>query len=317
MVRRAAIQEDIAKGMIPREVAVKIIDITKLTTRAISLIYEEVCVMRELKGNINIINMYDYYERPRDRLVVMELMPGGELFDSIASKGAHNEHDTRVIFKQILSGLQYMHSKEIMHRDMKPENLLLSSKDDTIATVKICDFGMATHVVGETSGELCGTGEYMSPEMIERKPYGTQVDMWGAGIMLYVLLCGYLPFQEMSTSELRQSISRDNVVFHADYWSKVSKDAKQFVLKLLMKNSKDRLTASQALNDPWMLHEETHLTQFQRSNDTQRLFRRHNARRKIMGVARAIIATNRMKKLVENNLHTHNVTTNVVNPMRS
>ena len=209
-----------------------------------------------------------------------------------------------------------MHSKDIMHRDMKPENLLLSSRDDTIAIVKICDFGMATHVFGETQGEMCGTGEYMAPEVIQRMPYGMQVDLWGAGVMLYVLLCGYLPFQGRNKGELRGSIVDGRVVFHSEYWSNVSEDAKKIVLKLLSKKSSERPTASQAIKETWMLKEESHLSKYERSDDTKRLFRRHNARRKIMGAARAVIALNRIKKLVAANQHDVHVTTNMENPLR-
>ena len=116
--------------------------------------------------------------------------------------------------------------------------------------------------------------------------------------------------------ELRRMIVKSDVVFHPDYWKNVSDDAKKFVLKLMSKNSKDRPEASAALNDPWMLHEEEHLSKFERSQDTTKIFRRTNARRKLMSVARAVIAMNRMKKLISGNIHDQTITSSVNNPMR-
>ena len=124
--------------------------------------------MQELNHN-HIVKLYDYYERPHEQLLVMELMEE-ELFDLISRKGKHSEDETRMFMLQILDALDFMHSKGIMHRDMKPENLLLTSKGPD-AQLKLADFGFAHHVEGEQMGDICGTPDYIAPEMIKQIPY--------------------------------------------------------------------------------------------------------------------------------------------------
>lgn len=149
---------------------------------------------------------------------------------------------------------------------------------------------------GEQLGDLCGTPDYVAPEMVSKNPYGTQIDMWSVGVIFYILLCGYAPFQAEKRSTLFQLIKKGDIIFHSKYWKNVSSNAQNFVKKLLDTNPKTRLTATMALKHPWMLDSKETLAKFSTGPEYQRTFRRFNAKRKIMAVARAVIAMNRMKR---------------------
>lgn len=275
-------------------VAIKIIDITKLTKGLIDLILTEVSIMKEL-DHVNIIKCYNFFKKPQEYYVVMELMEGGELFDRIANRQLQSEHDARMVMKDILGALAYMHERGIMHRDIKPENLLCATQAAT-TSVKLADFGFASHVVGEKPSVICGTPDYIAPEMLKRQPYGVQVDTWSMGVILYILLCGYAPFQAEKTQILFAKIKKGNFVFHDQYWKSVSDLAKDFVMKLIAVEPSCRLTAGAALEHPWMLQTPSSLEKFEISELNMKTFKRFNAKRKIMAAARAIIMINRMKK---------------------
>jgi serine/threonine protein kinase len=185
-----------------------------------------------------------------------------------------------------------------MHRDMKPENLLMSSKDPQ-AKVKLCDFGFASHVNKEAYGDLCGTPDYVAPEMISKNPYGVQIDMWSTGVILYILLCGYAPFQAEKRSVLFQLIKKGVYTCHEQYWRHVSPLAKDFIAALLVVDPRKRLSASQALQHPWMTEKSDTLKCYTSSTENIKMFRRFNAKRKLIAAARAVIAMNRMKRLIQ------------------
>ena len=271
-------------------VAVKIIDVTSLSKRMINLIYSEVSIMQDL-NHVNIVKCYDFYEKPKDFYVVMELMSGGELFDVIASKSTHSEHDARIAMLDILHAIAYLHQQGIVHRDLKPENLLLSST----AQIKLADFGFAAYVQGQNLNDVCGTPDYISPEMLNKKFYGVQVDMWSIGVILYILLCGYSPFQAEKTSLLYAKIKKSSYLFHEKYWNGVSYYAKDIVRKLLVVDPDRRLTASETLAHPWML--ETAVKLEKHSMKDIKTFRRFNAKRKLMAYVRTVMAVNKIKKL--------------------
>lgn len=122
----------------------------------------------------------------------MEYCSGGDLFDYIVENGHIEEHEAARIFLQILDGIEYMHSRGISHRDLKPENILL----DENRNIKIIDFGLSNEYrTGQMLTTMCGSPCYVSPEMIKRQPYeGITADLWAAGVTLFAMLCGYLPF---------------------------------------------------------------------------------------------------------------------------
>lgn len=281
------------------DVAIKVIDTANASKELMRMMRSEIDILMELDQQ-NIVKFVAFYERLPKLLIVMELMSGGELFDRIAQVDKHDENDARIVMRDVLSALAYIHQKGIMHRDMKPENLLLSAD---FKFVKLADFGFAKHVDGEQKGEICGTPEYVAPEMLKKMPYGVQVDMWSTGVILYILLSGCAPFQEMKRSVLFEKIKKAEYEFYEKQFMGISLDAKELVTALLTPDPSKRLTAEQALKHSWMVATEERLRSFSFSHDKMRDFRRFNARRKIMTAARVVIAMNRMRRMT-NSMYT-------------
>lgn len=158
--------------------------------------------MMRLLDHPNIIRLFEVYETDNHINLVLELLRGGELFDRICDHGSYNEKDAAIFMKNLLSALNAMHTKGIMHRDLKPENLILSSQSDD-TNVKIADFGLATYVNLETQlFKRCGTPGYVAPEVLADKIYDGKVDIFSAGVILYILLTGSSPFYGASYNEI-------------------------------------------------------------------------------------------------------------------
>lgn len=142
--------------------------------------------MRKL-GHENIIKLYEVHESDSFIYLVLELLRGGELFERIVKKGIYTEKDAAILMKKLLSALDFMHSKGIMHRDIKPENLILKDMDNNY-DVKIADFGLATIVQqNEYLFRRCGTPGYVAPEILADERYDQKVDVFSAGVILYIL----------------------------------------------------------------------------------------------------------------------------------
>ena len=165
----------------------------------------------------NIVQLINFYDEPKQYLIVMEYLEGGELFDRIVKKSFYNEKEARDLAFIMLSAVKYMHDLNVVHRDLKPENLLLKSVSDD-ADVKIADFGFAAYSKGDDLKEQCGTPGYVAPEILARKPYGKAVDMWSVGVITYILLGGYPPFHHENQKELFKIIQKGHFEFHKEYW---------------------------------------------------------------------------------------------------
>jgi 5'-AMP-activated protein kinase catalytic alpha subunit len=141
----------------------------------------------------NIIQLYEIIETPKQLYLIMEFAEGGELFDHIVSKNRLDEDEACEFYQQIIDGIEYIHELHVVHRDLKPENLLL----DANKNIKIADFGLSnTYKKGELLKTACGSPCYAAPEMIAGKKYeGVNVDIWSSGVVLFAMICGYLPFE--------------------------------------------------------------------------------------------------------------------------
>lgn len=152
----------------------------------------------------NVVRLYEVIDTPKELLLVMEYCPGGEIFDYLIVHGRMKEKDARKYFRQIVSALDYCHSLRIIHRDLKAENLLL----DANLNVKVADFGFSNQYNPE--GRLntwCGSPPFAAPELFLGKEYiGPEVDMWSLGVVLYVLVCGALPFDGSTLTKLRARV---------------------------------------------------------------------------------------------------------------
>ena len=205
----------------------------------------------------NIIKLYEIYENDNYIYLVMELCTGGELFDRIIQKTEQGkqftEKEVANIFQQMMSAINYCHSNKIVHRDLKPENLLLASQDEN-SPIKVIDFGMSRIFNNKQAMfDKVGTAYYISPEVLDGF-YDEKCDIWSAGVILYILLCGYPPFNGNDDDEIFESIKKRKFVFPEAEWANISKEAKDLINKMLS-DPLTRLTAEQVLVHPWLVNQ--------------------------------------------------------------
>ncbi|KEH23660.1 calmodulin-domain kinase CDPK protein [Medicago truncatula] len=236
------------------ELACKSISKKKLRTAIdIEDVRREVEIMRHMPKHNNIVTLKDTYEDDNAVHLVMELCEGGELFDRIVARGHYTERAAAAVTKTIVEVVQMCHKHGVMHRDLKPENFLFANKKET-AALKAIDFGLSVFFKpGERFNEIVGSPYYMAPEVLKRN-YGPEVDIWSAGVILYILLCGVPPFWAETEQGVAQAIIRSVVDFKRDPWPKVSDNAKDLVKKMLNPDPKRRLTAQEVLDHPWLIN---------------------------------------------------------------
>ena len=201
----------------------------------------------------NIVKLHDVYEDEKYFFLIMELMTGGELFDQILTKEKFTEQEARDIVAPIFDALIYCHAMGIVHRDVKPENLLFSAKDSTTAIIKVSDFGLARFVDSETlATTTCGTPGYVAPEILEQAPYREPCDFWSVGVVLFILLSGTPPFYDEDNFQLFEKIKACKYDFNAPSWASISPEAKDFISKLLVADPKTRLQGQDIMQHPWI-----------------------------------------------------------------
>ncbi|KAL1196366.1 Calcium-dependent protein kinase 22 [Cardamine amara subsp. amara] len=207
----------------------------------------EIQIMDHVSGHPNIVQIKGAYEDKKFIHIVMELCSGGELFDKVVNN-PYSEKDAAGIFRSIVNAVQICHSLDVIHRDLKPENFLFSSKDDN-ATLKAIDFGCSVYIKeGETFEKCVGSDYYIAPEVLERS-YGKEIDIWSAGVILYILLSGAVPFK--THDDIRQG----KLDFGSQPWPCISSSAKDLIKKMLTINPKKRITAAEVLEHPWIKSE--------------------------------------------------------------
>ncbi|XP_036287678.1 serine/threonine-protein kinase DCLK3 [Pipistrellus kuhlii] len=231
--------------------AMKIIDKAKLKGKE-DMVDSEILIIQSL-SHPNIVKLHEVYETDAEIYLIMEYVQGGDLFDAIIEHVKFPERDAALMLTDLCKALVHMHDKNIVHRDLKPENLLVQRNEDKSMTLKLADFGLAKHVVRPVF-TVCGTPTYVAPEILSEKGYGLEVDMWAAGVILYILLCGFPPFRslERDQDELFDIIQLGHFEFLAPYWDNISEAAKDLVSRLLVVDPKKRYTAHQVLKHPWI-----------------------------------------------------------------
>lgn len=224
----------------------------------------EIDILKQVKHE-NIISIRDVYEDDQHVFIVTELCTGGELFDHIIEKtkskeGHYSEKDAARLIRQMLRAIAYCHERHIVHRDLKPENFLFTCKDESVATLKIIDFGLATEQHAEAAGgpmehmhTRVGTPYYIAPEVLQRD-YTAACDLWSVGVVAYILLCGYPPFNGATDTEIFASIKKGvtGATFPAEDWGSVSPAGTAFIKNLFDVDPSKRATAAAALSDPWL-----------------------------------------------------------------
>ena len=255
----------------------------------------------------NIIKLYEVYENDDFIYIVMELCKGGELFDRIIKRteqgNPFTEKEAATIFKQLMSAVSYCHSNKIVHRDLKPENLLLLDENDD-TRIKIIDFGTSLIFKKKNSSmfDRVGTAYYISPEVIDGY-YDEKCDVWSAGIILYVLLCGYPPFNGKDDDEIFLKIKRKNYSFPSPEWDNISQDAKD-LLQSIICDQFMRLNDEQVLNHPWVQKLAPQAKQGEKIQININSFKNYSSSNKLKKAVLTYIASrlteDEVKKLKEN-----------------
>uniref|UniRef100_A0A3B4YQ77 non-specific serine/threonine protein kinase n=1 Tax=Seriola lalandi dorsalis TaxID=1841481 RepID=A0A3B4YQ77_SERLL len=215
-------------------------------------IEREVGILQELQ-HTNVVALHDVYENRTDVVLILELVSGGELFDFLAQKESLSEEEATQFIKQVLDGVQYLHSKRIAHFDLKPENIMLLDRNVPLPRIKLIDFGLAHKIeAGADFKNIFGTPEFVAPEIVNYEQLGLEADMWSIGVITYILLSGASPFLGDTKQETLGNISAMNYEFDEEFFSNTSELAKSFIKQLLEKDTRKRLTIQDALNHPWI-----------------------------------------------------------------
>jgi len=199
----------------------------------------------------NVVQLIDICDTKDILFIVMELMEGGELYDEIVKRKSFTEKDASFIMKQLLCALTYLHDKNIVHRDLKLENLLLVKSNSL--EIKIADFGLSKVYSGEALTTACGTPYYVAPEILMGDGYNAKIDTWACGVLLYVLLSGRLPFSGDTDPELFNAIIAAELIWKKPQFDTVSNQAKDLIRKLITKDVDSRLTAREAFQHPFIV----------------------------------------------------------------
>ena len=227
-----------------QQVAIKVLP--KEKTSMIKLM-KEVDILSEV-DHPNIVKYMKHYETAKYLYIVMEYCPGGDLFQKVVKQDKFTELEATKTMEEILRAINHCHHLGIIHRDLKPENIMYSSE----GILKIIDFGLSMKENTRSDEMVAGTACYISPEILKDEKFTKACDIWSLGVVLYVLLSGYLPFEGSSFEEVSENIkSYTGLAFSYNRWNGISSHAKDLIRKMLDPNCETRITASDALNHPW------------------------------------------------------------------
>ncbi|KAL5557807.1 hypothetical protein UlMin_034018 [Ulmus minor] len=235
-----------------RKYACKSIARQKLATdKDLQDVRREIQILQHLTGQPNIVEFKGAYEDKQNLNLVMELCSGGELFDRIIAKGSYSERQAAKISRQIVNVVHVCHFMGVMHRDLKPENFLLVSKAED-SPLKATGFGLSVFIEeGKVYRDIVGSAYYVAPEVLRRN-YGKEIDVWSAGIILYILLCGVPPFWAETEKGIFEAILDGKLDLQSAPWPSISAGAKDLISKMLRMDPRKRITAAEALEHPWL-----------------------------------------------------------------
>ncbi|XP_068439500.1 myosin light chain kinase, smooth muscle-like isoform X2 [Clinocottus analis] len=236
------------------------------------------------------------YETSSEMVMVMEYIAGGELFERIVDDNfEHTEPTSARYMQQILEGMQYVHKQNIVHLDIKPENIVCV--DTTGTRIKIIDFGLASELEeGKPLLVMHGTPEFVAPEVINYEPVGLESDVWSIGVICFILLSGESPFQGNNDAETLALVTAAQFEFDEESFEDISDMAKDFISSLLKKDRRCRLSCAEALAHPWMVSF-TPLNRRPTKSLNKRKMKRFLARRKWKKTGKAVLALQRMANL--------------------
>ena len=236
-----------------REVAVKIINKKLVGPIDLQQVKAEIDILKIAK-HPNIITLYDVFENEKFIYIIMEYCPGGDLFSYIEKRGFRlKEERAAEIIHKLCTTIYFLHQYGIVHRDLKPENILMTDETDK-ADIRLVDFGLGKIIgPGETCTEPFGTFSYVAPEVLQEKPYNFKVDLFAIGIITYLIVAGFLPFDhETSEKEIARQTIHEPTPFPVSIWKNISLEAKMFVDNLLDKDPEKRMNIQQVLQHKWL-----------------------------------------------------------------
>ncbi|KAF1412469.1 Myosin light chain kinase 2, skeletal/cardiac muscle, partial [Spheniscus magellanicus] len=256
----------------------------------------EIDVMNQLNHR-NLIQLYDAIETPREIILFMEFVEGGELFERIVDDDYHlTEVDCMVFVRQICEGIRFMHHMRVLHLDLKPENILCVAA--TGHMVKIIDFGLARRYNPQEKLKVnFGTPEFLSPEVVNYEQVSYSTDMWSMGVITYMLLSGLSPFLGDNDTETLNNVLAANWYFDEETFESVSDEAKDFVSNLIIKQKSARMSAGQCLQHPWLNNLAEKAKRCNRRLKSQVLLKKYVMRRRWKKNFIGVCAANRFKKI--------------------
>ncbi|OPJ84994.1 myosin light chain kinase 2, skeletal/cardiac muscle isoform B [Patagioenas fasciata monilis] len=256
----------------------------------------EIDVMNQLNHR-NLIQLYDAIETPREIILFMEFVEGGELFERIIDDDYHlTEVDCMVFVRQICEGIRFMHHMRVLHLDLKPENILCVTA--TGHMVKIIDFGLARRYNPQEKLKVnFGTPEFLSPEVVNYEQVSYSTDMWSMGVITYMLLSGLSPFLGDNDTETLNNVLAANWYFDEETFESISDEAKDFVSNLIIKEKSGRMSAGQCLQHPWLNNLAEKAKRCNRRLKSQVLLKKYVMRRRWKKNFIGVCAANRFKKI--------------------
>mmetsp|Transcript_76585 Transcript_76585/g.212751 ORF Transcript_76585/g.212751 Transcript_76585/m.212751 type:complete len:337 (-) Transcript_76585:87-1097(-) len=240
-----------------KKYALKVISTATAGAASMNQVLEEINILQTLGGHPGLVELVEVDMSLSDCIrLVLELCEGGELYDRIHQNHHLAESEARLCVRNLLDAVAFIHSRGVMHRDMKPENILMVSRCSN-TDIKISDFGLARMSRDfpaklPRASSICGSDFYLAPELIKQQEYGREVDIWALGVISYIILSGCLPFYSEILHKLYRKIVERDLTFAEKEWRHVSKGAQDFILRTLQVRPGDRPTAEDALCHPWV-----------------------------------------------------------------
>ncbi|XP_065107648.1 serine/threonine-protein kinase 17B [Paramisgurnus dabryanus] len=215
-------------------------------------VVHEIAVLEAAKNNPRVVKLHAVYETDHDLVLLLEYAAGGEIFDHCVSDELLPEGQITRLIRQMLEGIHQLHQSNVVHLDLKPQNILLTSLSP-LGDIKLVDFGLSRRLgsVGELR-EILGTPEYVAPEILNYEPITTATDLWSVGVIAYMLVTGESPFAGEDKQETFLNVSQVNVDYSMESFSRVSELAVDFIQKLLVKSPEDRPSAAECMTHPWL-----------------------------------------------------------------
>ncbi|XP_028291007.1 peripheral plasma membrane protein CASK-like isoform X14 [Gouania willdenowi] len=281
-----------------QQFAVKIVDVAQFTSSpglSTEDLKREASICHMLK-HPHIVELLETYSSDGMLYMVFEFMDGADLCFEIVKRAdagfVYSEAVASHYMRQILEALRYCHDNNVIHRDVKPHCVLLASKENS-APVKLGGFGVAIQLgeSGLVAGGRVGTPHFMAPEVVKREPYGKPVDVWGCGVILFILLSGCLPFYG-TKERLFEAICKGRYKLNPRQWIQISESAKDLVRRMLMLDPAERITVYEALNHPWLKERDRYAYKIHLPETVEQL-RKFNARRKLKGAVLAAVSSHK------------------------